>query len=149
MLSNSSALPTAYPFTLFAEIDVVDINSGTAISLLWSVVSNRYYSIQYYDGAWRLTARDGTSSVASSNIPVTLGTHKVLGIFTDTELNLYVDGAIVGSASNTELLSGFVDSLLIGQLRIVGDDGQRNIVRKSLIFPTALSDDECIELTTL
>ena len=148
--NNNSNLPTGYPFSLFAEIDVVDTGSGYAITLLTSSNSANYYTIEYFSNTWHITARpNGATTRIPSSPPVTSGTHKVLGIFTDTTLKLYRNGAEIASGSHSQTFNGNIDDLLIGQLRTAGDTGTRNPVRQALVFNQALTDQEAIDLTTL
>ena len=146
----NSNLPTGYPFSLFAEMDVVDTGSGYAITLLDSSNSVSYYMIEYYSNVWHITARPNTAitRISSTSAP-TLGTHKLLGIYTDSTMKLYLDGALIASGNNTETWNTNIDDLLLGQLRTVGDIGTRNPVREALIFNQELTNEEAIALTTL
>ena len=148
--NNNSNLPTGYPFSLFAEVDVVDTGSGYAITLLTSSNSANYYTIEYFSNTWHITARpNGATTRIPSSPPVTSGTHKVLGIFTDTTLKLYRNGAEIASGSHSQTFNSNIDDLLIGQLRTAGDTGTRNSVRQALVFNQALTDQEAIDLTTI
>jgi hypothetical protein len=148
--NNNSNLPTGYPFSLFAEFDVVDTGSGYAITLLSASNSSNYYTIEYFSNTWHITARpNGATTRIPSSPPVTSGTHKVLGIFTDTTLKLYRNGAEIASGSHSQTFNGNIDDLLIGQLRTAGDTGTRNPVRQALVFNQALTDQEAIDLTTI
>jgi hypothetical protein len=144
----NSNLPTGYPFSLFAEVDVVDTSSGHAITLLDSSNSTSYYTIDYYSNVWRITARPNTeiARISSTSAP-TLGTHKLLGIYTDSTMKLYLDGALIASGNNTETWNTNIDDLLLGQLRTVADTETRNPVREALIFNQELTNEEAIALT--
>ena len=144
----NSNLPTGYPFSLFAEVDVVDTSSGHAITLLDSSNSTSYYTIDYHSNVWRITARPNTeiARISSTSAP-TLGTHKLIGIYTDSTMKLYLDGALIASGNNTETWNTNIDDLLLGQLRTVADTETRNPVRKALIFNQELTNEEAIALT--
>ena len=147
---NNANLPTAYPFTLYAEIDVTDTSSGYAISFLDSSVSNFYYTIEYFSNAWHITSRpSGSTNRVSSTTAITSGTHKLIGIYTDTTMTLYLDGTSIASGSNTQLFNTNINDLLLGQLRVVSDTGSRNPIKEAIVFNTELSSDEAIQLTTL
>jgi hypothetical protein len=144
----NSNLPTGYPFSLFAEVDVIDTSSGHAITLLDSSNSTSYYTIDYHSNVWRITARPNTeiARISSTSAP-TLGTHKLIGIYTDSTMKLYLDGALIASGNNTETWNTNIDDLLLGQLRTVADTGTRNPVREALIFNQELTNEEAIALT--
>jgi hypothetical protein len=147
---NNANLPTAYPFSLFAEINVVDTGSGYAITLLDSSVSNFYYTIEYFSNVWHITSRpSGSTNRVSSTTAITLGTHKLLGIYTDTTMTLYLDGTSIASGSNSQSFHSTINDLLLGQLRTVSDTGSRNSIKEAIVFNTELSSAEAIELTTI
>lgn len=146
---NNANLPTAYPFSLYAEINVTDTSTGYVVSFLDSSVSNFYYTIEYFSNAWHITSRpSGSTTRVSSTTAVTLGTHKLLGIYTDTTMTLYLDGTLIASGSNSQTFNSTINDLLLGQLRTSGDTGTRNSILQALVFNTELSSDEAIALTS-
>ena len=146
---NNSNLPTGYPFSLFAEVDVVDTTSGYPISLNWSDSYQHYYALAYYGGYWRILARNVTQTIGTSSVVPSIGVHKVAGIFTETELKLYVDGSLAITLPQGQTFNTNVNDLLVGQLRNIIDDGTRSPIKKSLVFNQALTDQEAIDLTTI
>jgi hypothetical protein len=76
--------------------------------------------------------------ITTSSVP-SEGRHKALFTYTDNNFNFYLDGVLVGTS-----LTG--TSPIANTLRIKNIN---NETLQTLIFPTALSDDECIELTTI
>ena len=147
---DNGNLPTAYPFTLYAEIDVIDTNSGNVFSFLDSSQSSFYYTIEYFSNAWHITSRpSGSTSRVSSTTAITSGTHKLLGIYTGTTMTLYLDGTLIASGSNTQSFNTNINDLLLGQLRVVSDTGNRNSIKEAIVFNTELSSDEAIQLTTI
>jgi hypothetical protein len=150
--SCSQTLPNAvfnsYPFSVFAEVDIDDINSGFAFSLLNKSRTNNYFTAEYYSNQWHIVARpSATSIIISSSATPTKGTHKIVGVYTDTNLKLYLNGSLIASGSNSLPFNTNIDSLLLGQLRTVSDTGTRNSTRQVLLYNTELTNAEAIALT--
>ena len=140
----------SYPFSVFAEIDVVDTSNGYAFSLLNKSSSNQYFTIEYYSNKWHIVARPSGSTITMSSSEVlTKGTHKLVGVYTDTNLKLFLNGSLIASGSNTQSFNSNINSLLLGQLRISADIGSRNSIRQTELYNTALTDQEAIALTTI
>jgi hypothetical protein len=151
ILNNSAALPTAYPFTLFGEVDVVDPSgSGEVISFLNAASAANYFALIYYSNKWVIASRpNGTTSLFETTTVPTAGRHKVAGVFTSTELKIFVDGVLIGTGTNAQTFNAAINDLLVGQLRQISDAGLRMSARQSLVFNSALTDQQAIELTTL
>jgi hypothetical protein len=149
-LSNSTVLPTAYPFTLFADFDVTTATEGQAITFSNSALSNEYFSIDHNAGFYRALSRpSSTISSVTSTVPATVGFHKICGVFTSTTIKLFVDGALVASGANAQAFNSSINDIFVGQLRSVTDTGFRNSVKKALVLKSELTDAQAIELTTL
>jgi hypothetical protein len=151
--SSSQTLPSpvfnSYPFSVFVEVDVVDTSSGYAFSLLNKASSNNYFTIEYYSSKWHIVARPSGSTITRSSLEIlTKGTHKLVGVYTDTNLKLYLNGSLIASGSNTQSFNSNIDSLLLGQLRISGDTNSRNTVRQTELYNNELTDAEAIALTS-
>ena len=151
--SSSQTLPSSvfnsYPFSVFAEVDVVDTSNGYAFSLLNKASSNNYFTIEYYSNKWHIVARPSGSTITRSSLEIlTKGTHKLVGVYTDTNLKLYLNGSLIASGSNTQSFNSNVDSLLLGQLRISGDTNSRNTIRQTYLYNNELTDAEAIALTS-
>ena len=150
LLNNSAALPTAYPFTLFAECEVTLASDGQALTFSNTASSTEYFTIDFLTGFYRIASRPSTTQdSAVSTLATTLGFHKICGVFTSTTLKLFVDGTLVASGANTQAFNASINDIFIGQLRSVSDTGNRNPVKQALVFKSALSDAQAIELTTL
>ena len=150
LLNNSSALPTSYPFTLYTESIIKSIGSEFLMSFLNASDNVSYASMYVSSGIPTLNARSGSSdvSVASPN-SVSEGSVKIVGVFESSTLKLFVNGALKASISNTTTFQSGWNDLLIGQLRTITDTGDRTTNRQALVFPTALTDQEAIDLTTI
>ena len=145
-----SSVFNSYPFSVFAEVDVVDTNTGSAFSLLNKPISTQYFTIEYFSNVWHITARpNGSVGRITSTSTVTKGTHKLVGVWESTSMKLYLNGSLIASGSNSQSFNSNVDSLLLGQLRISGDTGTRNTVIQTDLYNTALTDAEAIALTTI
>ena len=150
LLNNSSALPTSYPFTLYTESIIKSIGSEFLMSFLNASDNVSYASMYVSSGIPTLNARSGSSDVAvASPNSVSEGSVKIVGVFESSTLKLFVNGALKASISNTTTFQSGWNDLLIGQLRTITDTGNRTTNRQALVFPTALTDSECIALTTL
>ena len=152
--STSQTLPNevfnSYPFSMFAEIDVIDANTAnSAFSLLNKASSNNYFTIEYFSNLWHITARpNGPVERISSTTAVTKGTNKLVGVWESLSMKLYLNGSLIASGSNSQSFNNTVDSLILGQLRISGDTGTRTPIRQALLYNTALTDSEAIAITT-
>ena len=144
-------MPTAYPFTLYTEIYIpIEGVSGNAITFGNTSVSNNYFDIEYYNNKWVIVNRaNGTVIAHETSTNPTVGWHKVAGIFTSTNLYIYVDGVLAGSRTHSVTFNTNINDLLLGQLRTVGDTGSRNSIKEAIVFNTELSSAEAIALTTL
>ena len=148
--NGNNVLPTAYPFTLYSEMDVRAIGDEWGASLLNRNINNAYYVIGVnFSKKYSMLARNNTSSSVQSTANATEGTHKICGVFTETTLKLFVDGVLIGSSNNAQSLASAANDLLLGQLRIVSDTQIRNTIHQSLVFNQALTDQEAIDLTTI
>ena len=150
-LDASGVVPTAYPFSMFAEVDVVNTtNPGYAFSFLTANISSNYFTIEYFGNVWHITARpNGPTERVTSTTTVTKGTHKLVGVWESTSMKLYLNGSLIASGTNSQSFNSQVNSMLLGQLRISGDTGSRNSVRQASLYNTALTNAEAITLTTI
>jgi hypothetical protein len=146
----AGTLPTAYPFTLFGEFEVTPAIEGQALTFSNTASNTEYFSIDNNSGFYRAISRPSTTiSLVQSTTPETLGTHKICAVFTSTTIKLFVDGVLESSGANAQAFNASINDILIGQLRIISDTGNRNPVKQALVFKSALSDAQAIELTTL
>ena len=149
-LINGASLPTAYPFTIYAEVPVVNGISADAVAFSNTLRNDEYYLLGYYNNRFAFALRPNRiiTEIVSSSIYGS-GTHKVAVVVTDSSAELFVNGTSQAVTSTIEAFNSLIDDVLIGQLRILSDLGRRNSVKQLTIFPTALSDEECIALTTI
>jgi hypothetical protein len=146
LLSNSAALPTAYPFTLFVEANIE--RECVMLSLLDSSSSSAYYSLSYF-GGFAATARPSGTSTDASTGTYPIGKYKIAGVFTESSIKLFVNGSLADSVGAPASFNSSINDLLVGQLRISFDTGIRTSNSQTLIFKSGLTDSQAIELTTL
>jgi hypothetical protein len=147
---GDDVLPTSYPFTLYIEVDLRGIDDSWVVSLLNRNVNNIYYIVGVNsDNKFAMISRNITISSINSDVNATEGTHKLCGVFTDSTIKLFVDGVLLGSGTNNATFTTAANDFLIGQFRISSDTGVRNSVKQAIVFNSALTDTQCIQLTTI
>jgi len=144
-----STLPKDYPFTMYAKGTFKE-NNSTLLSFSNTASNNSLFSIGI-DNSGNIYAEskpNGTQSLMVGNTSA-LGEYSIAATFTYTEIKLYVDGVLVGTSLNNQAFNTFIKGVILGQYRIVDDNGIRANVKEAVMFNSALSNDECILLTTL
>ena len=86
----------------------------------------------------------GSTKLAS--VDKTYGLHKVVIQYSGTTLKLFVDGALADSVT-TDGFGNFTNFYVGGNQAGVGDEIRE--IKQALLFTTALTDAECIALTTI
>jgi hypothetical protein len=136
---------------MFVDITINNISGQTndpiPISLKGSGSTNSYISL--YDNGRVQAVHYGFGSIqANINLPsygLTDGRHKFAFVYSDNDFKLYIDGALAGSDT-----SGLVDAqsdVHLGYYNTAFNGTIKN--HQALLFTTALTDSECIALTTL
>jgi len=127
-LSNQTNNPI--PFTLKG--------SGSTSSYIQVYTSGRIQAVHFGFGSLQ----------ANINLPtygLTNGRHKFLFVYNENDFRFYVDGALAGSDT-----SGLVDAQSDVHLGYYNTSFNGTIENhQSILFPTALTDSECIALTTI
>jgi hypothetical protein len=112
--------------------------SGSTSSYIQLYTSGRIQAVHYGFGSLQ----------ANINLPtygLTDGRHKFAFVYSDNDFRFYIDGALAGSDT-----SGLVDAQSDVHLGYYNTNFNGTINNhQSLLFPTALTDSECIALTTL
>jgi hypothetical protein len=105
-----------------------------------SAIDSRIGSVCVIGGAlqWNINS--------SSNFDVTQF-HKVALSYKENDITLYVDGQIQGT--DTSAVMAPANTFNVLDFRANVTTSRYGEVKQVLYFPTALSDDECIELTTI
>jgi len=138
--------------TLFAEVD--GFNNGEAANRILGISNGTYAErvVMFNSGStFRFLVASGNSSSVDSVYSTDIdGIHKIAMTYDANEVRMFVDGLKVATDPNVTLPS-LLNSVHIGKSEVNGT--YTNIyggsVKQSLVFPTALTDSECIALTTL
>jgi len=143
-------LPTAYPFTLYSESDFYLGTDDFGLSMIDIGTTNTYYTFGTYSNKYIGVARSSAGEiVATSTANYTPGLNKIAVVFTSSIIKVFANGALVASATNTISFSAGVNDIIVGTLREAADIGTRNSLKQALVFKSALTDAQCVELTTL
>jgi len=143
-------LPTAYPFTLYSESDFYLGSDDFGLSMIDIGTTNIYYTFGTYSNKYIGVARGSAGEiVATSTVNYTPGLNKMAVVFTSSSIKVFANGALVATATNTLAFNAGVNDLIVGTLREAGDIGTRNSLKQALVFKSALTDAQCVELTTL
>jgi len=146
--TDLSLLPTSYPFTLFAD-GYLRQNNDVLVGIINIASSDQYYNIGATANGFIATARNTTLSSASSSSGRLEGFSKVAAVFTSSQITLYANGNLIGTVSNTTAFNTNANDLLLSQLRVNSDNGQRCSLKTVAIFNYALSNAELATLTTI
>ena len=117
-LINSTSLPTAYPFTLFADVTLTDSMSDEPRFMSFIGDSGtQYYAIGYSFSisSFRVLSRNGGGQNVFDSSNYSLGNHKVAAIFTETEVKMFVDGNNEGNIANTILFPSHDQARAVGK----------------------------------
>jgi hypothetical protein len=151
--ANFADLATDYPLTVYWKGEVKEFNGfNCAFSILKDGEAGVFLVVSFNTSSQVLVRRaDGSGEdVDFITYNTQLGDVKKIAIkFTSaTSFKLYIDGIeIRNESSGISKLWNF-NSVLIGQLRIVADTGQRNPADELFIFNKALTDAEMVEVTS-
>jgi hypothetical protein len=143
-------LPTAYPFTLYSESDFYLGTDDFGLSMIDIGTTNTYYTFGTYSNKYIGVARSSAGEiVATSTANYTPGLNKIAVVFTSSSIKVFANGGLVASATNTISFSAGVNDIIVGTLREAADINTRNSLKQALVFKSALTDAQCVELTTL
>ena len=152
-LPNYANLPTDYPLTVYWKGQVKEFNGfNCAFSIYKDGQSGDFLVVSFNTASQILVRRavGGSEDVDFISYSYSLGDVLKIGIkFTSaTTFKLFINGSeIYNETSGTSKTWDF-NSVLIGQLRIAADTGNRNPCNELMIFNEALTDAELITLTT-
>jgi len=135
--------------TIYAEINITTFNSGVFFSINDGTSANRIQMYKFTDNKIycdRVSAtQSATTSISSSALSV--GTYKVAFAYQSGTSYLYINGAQVGATSAATFTFGSMGKVNIGSRY---DDTQlyNDRVQLAALFPTRLTTQQCIDLTT-
>jgi hypothetical protein len=142
----AGTLPTGYPFTLYAQ-GFLRENNDVLLSINDYAASDVYYQIGATASGFFASTRNTITSSVTTASGRSVGTHKVAAVFTSSEIRLFANGILIATGANTQTFNASANDLLLGQLRVNSDLGLRSSVNEALVFKSALTDAQCIELT--
>jgi hypothetical protein len=142
-------LPTVYPFTLYSESDFYLGSDDFGLSMIDITTTNNYFTFGTFNNKYIGVVRSSSGEiVATSTVNYTLGFNKVALVVTSNSIKVFANGALVATATNTLAFNAGVNDLIVGTLREAADLGTRNSLKQALVFKSALTDAQCVELTT-
>jgi len=148
----NQTLFTDYPFTVYAKAKV-DNFSNVAFSLIDSVASNKYLSIQFTSssqiGVLRRDASNNDSDYYSFSYSIGDTLKIAISYINNTSYKLYVNGTELADITSGLSIPFDHNDISLGQFRIASDTGTRNSIDDFRVFDYTLTDAELTELTTL
>jgi hypothetical protein len=137
--------------TLFAEVDsfgvgevanrILGVSNGTS--------AERIIMLTRSNGFRFIVTNSSSNNVDYTNYTTTNGVHKLAMTYDANEVRIFVDGVKVTTDSSVTLPSS-LDSVHIGKQEVNGNYANNfgGSAKQALLFTTALTDAECISLTT-
>ena len=127
--------------TIFFEFEYSHQQINIPFFRVLENASNFYEIIALSGFKLRSRARIGGSVVANitTSSVVSEGTHKAAIIYKSRDYKFYLDGSLVGSSTESSIVSNPSE---------INYFDNNNNLKQFLIFPTALSDADCITLTS-
>jgi len=128
--------------TIFFEFEYSHQKINNPFFRILEDSSNAYEIIALSNFRLRSRVRIGGSFVAAIDTAsvITEGIHKAAIIYKSGDYRFYLDGSLVGSSTENSIVSNPSE---------INYFNNNNNLKQFLIFPEALSDAECITLTTL
>jgi hypothetical protein len=138
--------------TLFAEVDsfgvgevanrILGVSNGTS--------AERIIMLTRSNGFRFIVTNSSSNNVDYTNYTTTNGVHKLAMTYDANEVRIFVDGVKVTTDSSVTLPSS-LNSAHIGKAEINHNYGNNfgGNIKQALVFDSALTDAECISLTTL
>ena len=152
-LPNFSNLPTDYPLTVYWKGQVKEFNGfNCAFSIYKDGQSGNFLVVSFNTSSQILVRRavGGSEDVDFISYSYSIGDVLKIGIkFTSaTTFKLFINGLEIYEETSGVSKTWDFNSVLIGQLRISADVGNRNPCNELMIFNEAITDAELITLTT-
>jgi len=148
---NTSIINSSYPFSMYAKSTYIGGNKNV-LSFSKKVVSNNYYQITINTNEVMLDARaNGSTELIQSGVTLLDGQKFKVAVTMEsaTSGKICVNGSTVVSKTNfsNQAVNNEINDLLLGQLRVPYDTGERLPVTDVKLYNTALTDQELIALT--
>ena len=152
-IPNYANLPTDYPITVYWKGQVKEFNGfNCAFSIYKDGASGEFLVVSFNTSSQILVRRavGGDEDVNFISHSYSIGDVLKIGIkFTSaTTFKLFIDGLEIYEETSGESKTWDFNSVLIGQLRVEADTGNRNPCDVLMLFNEALSDSELETLTS-
>jgi len=148
----NQTLFTNYPYTVYVKAKV-DNFSNVAFSLIDSVASNKYLSIQFTSstqiGVLRRDASNNDSDYYTYSYSIGDTLKIAISYVSDTSYKLYVNGTELADITSGLSIPFDHNDISLGQFRIASDTGTRNSIDDFRVYDYTLTDTQLTELTTL
>ena len=148
-----TALPSDYPLTVFWEGKIDNYNAGQFVfSIFGSGINSKYLgfawqsSIRFY--LYRRSSTNNDADLVSFSSNQDTNYKVAVSFISNTEAKVYINGSLAYNLTSGLDIDYEFDSVLIGQQRVVSDNGFRNSAKQFMIFNEALTDAELTTLTT-
>lgn len=146
----NQTLFTNYPFTVYVKAKV-DNFSNVAFSLIDSVASNKYLSIQFTSstqiGVLRRDASNNDSDYYTYSYSIGDTLKIAISYVSDTSYKLYVNGTELADITSGLSIPFDHNDISLGQFRIASDTGTRNSIEDFRVYDYTLTDTQLTELT--
>jgi len=146
----NQTLFTDYPFTVYAKAKV-DNFSNVAFSLIDSLASNKYLSIQFTSssqiGVLRRDASNNDSDYYTFSYSIGDTLKIAISYVNNTSYKLYVNGTELADITSGLSIPFDHNDISLGQFRIASDTGTRNSIDDFRVYDYTLTDTELTELT--
>jgi hypothetical protein len=152
-IANYTNLPTDYPLTVYWKGQVKEFNGfNCAFSIYQDGSSGGFLTVSFNTSSQILVRRaiGGSEDVDFISHSYSLGDVLKIGIkFTSaTTFKLFIDGLEIYEETSGVSKTWDFNSVLIGQLRVAADTGNRNPCDALMLFNEALSDSELETITS-
>ena len=149
---DATAIVDKPAMTLFAEINHDTANTNTNIlSIIRKTTSGAYGDFIGFvilnNSQVRIEVRaNNTAQADFRSAPIQSGNHKMAVVVANDNVRLFVDGVLIDTSTSATLPTGLNEIYMGGYPDTTTRYGTK---KQFLFFPTALTDSECIALTTL
>jgi hypothetical protein len=150
-LLNSGILPTSYPFTILTKAKYSLKEQYFVLSFLDTTSASSYFSLRFLSNKINALIRPNLTEIlvtSTSNFNEGDLVNIVLKV-TSSQIKLFVNGQIESTATNTLPFNTSINDLTLGRLRVVSDTSTRIGNNLVSIWNQELTDQECINLTTI
>ena len=151
-LENFANMPTDYPFTVFWQGRIDDINfSQFAFSILDISSNVKYLGLSFSTtNYFQIHRRNSNYDIDNQTFSMSVGdVLKIAIAFTsNTTYKCYINGSLIRNETSGDDVDFDFNDILIGQQRVVSDSATRNQAKQFMVFNEALSDSELEEITS-